>query len=63
MTASGRFLPVIATNQAEHIGRTWPAGQMRKAGQVQCKRLVNSNAIDWSLAMQTSGQVECNYAI
>lgn len=29
-------------------------------GQIRCKQLVKSNANDWSAAVQTSGQVECN---
>lgn len=40
--ASGRSLPVVTT---------------ACAGQVECKRLVSTNAIDWSVTMQMGGQV------
>ena len=45
LTASGRFLPVVTT---------------ACAGQVECKRLVSTNAIDCSVTMQMGGLV---YAI
>jgi hypothetical protein len=32
-------------------------------GQIECKRLVEcNNANEWSVPMQTGGQVECNFA-
>ncbi|MNE03817.1 hypothetical protein D3C80_963300 [compost metagenome] len=43
MTAFGRSLPVVTT---------------ACAGQVECKRLVKSNANGWSPAMQTGGQFD-----
>ena len=42
MTASGRSPPVVTT---------------AFAGQVECKRLISTNAIDWSVTMQMGGQV------
>ena len=30
--------------------------------QVECKRLVKCNANEWSVPMQSGGQVECNFA-
>ena len=35
----------------------------RFTGQILCKRLVKSNAIGWSVAIQTGGRVECNSPI
>jgi hypothetical protein len=31
-------------------------------GQIECKRLVKCNANEWSVPMQSGGQVECNFA-
>ena len=31
-------------------------------GLIECKRLVKCNANEWSVAMQSDGQVECNFA-
>lgn len=42
------------------LGRLQPVEGMQCAGQASCKGLVTSNANDWSVAMQTGGQVECN---
>jgi len=42
MSASGRPLPVFIT---------------ACAGQVECKRLISTAAIDWSVAMQKDGHV------
>jgi len=42
------------------MGRLQPVEGMQFAGQVSRKRLVTSNANDWSIAMQTGGQEECN---
>lgn len=39
------------------IGRSLPVVTTACAGQVECKRLVSTNAIDWSVAMQMGGQV------
>jgi hypothetical protein len=47
LAAFGRFPPVVIT---------------ACAGQVECKRLVSTNAIDWSVAMQLGGQVRCHNA-
>jgi hypothetical protein len=49
-----------------HLGRPQLAdfcqsGATQSAGQIRCKRLVKSNANEWANAMQTGGQVECNY--
>ena len=38
------------------IGRSLPVVTIECAGQVECKRLVSTNAIDWSVAMQMGGQ-------
>ncbi|WP_165353258.1 MULTISPECIES: IS66 family insertion sequence element accessory protein TnpB [unclassified Pseudomonas] len=32
-------------------------------GLIECKRLVKCNANEWSVPMQSDGQVECNFAI
>ena len=32
-----------------------------RAGQIQCKKLCKPNANDWSVAMQTGGQVKCSF--
>jgi hypothetical protein len=42
------------------LGRLQPVEGMQCAGQVSCKGPVTSNANDWSVAMQTGGQVECS---
>ena len=42
MTADGRSLPVVAA---------------ACVGKVECNRLVATDAIDWSVAMQMGGQV------
>jgi len=42
MTVLGRFLPVVIR---------------ACAGQVECKRLVGWNAIDWSVVVQIGGQI------
>lgn len=39
------------------IGRSLPVVTTEWAGQVECKRLISTNAIDWSVAMQMGGQV------
>lgn len=39
------------------IGRSLPVVITAHAGQVECKRLVSTNAIDWPVAMQLGGQV------
>ena len=39
------------------IGRSLPVVTTACAGQVECKRLVSTNAIDWSVTMQMGGQV------
>ena len=31
-------------------------------GLIECKRLVKCNANEWSVQMQSGGQVECNFA-
>jgi hypothetical protein len=38
-------------------GRSLPVVTTACAGQVECKRLVSTDAIDWSVAMQMGGQV------
>lgn len=58
--------------QAAHY-RKWRCSSVRHAffgrgdsssiaGQVECKWVVSGNANKWSTAMQTGGQVECNFA-
>lgn len=42
LSAFGRFLTVVTTVYA---------------GQVECKRLVSTDAIDWAVVMQMGGQV------
>ncbi|MNJ41271.1 hypothetical protein D3C77_361900 [compost metagenome] len=39
------------------IGRSPPVVTTACAGQVECKRLISTNAIDWSVTMQMGGQV------
>lgn len=41
---------------------TQPVEDTQRAGQILCERLVKSNEVDWSAAMQLGGQVECKYA-
>jgi hypothetical protein len=38
-------------------GRSLPIDTTACAGQVECKRLVSTNTIDWLVAMQMTGQV------
>ena len=54
MSDEDRSLPMSA------FGRLLPVINLSCAGQVECKRLVSTNAIHWSVAMQKGGQVECN---
>lgn len=42
------------------LGRLLSVKDTKYAGQIQFKRLVRSNASDWSAALQTGGQMECN---
>lgn len=52
--AMGSSQPIIFTKRAvesDAIG-----------GLIECKRLVKCNAIEWSVPMQSDGQVECNFA-
>ncbi|MNL36143.1 hypothetical protein D3C87_1582120 [compost metagenome] len=39
------------------IGRSPPLVTRASVGQVECKRLISTNAIDWSVTMQMGGQV------
>ena len=39
------------------MGRSLPVVTTACAGQIECKRLVSTDAIDWSVAMQMGGQV------
>ena len=39
------------------IGRSLPVVTTAYTSQVECKRLVSTNAIDWSVVMQMNGQV------
>ena len=39
------------------IARSLPVVTTACAGQVECKQLVSTNAIDWSVTMQMGGQV------
>lgn len=43
-------LPTVAS------GRSLSVVTMACAGQVECKQLVSTDAIDWSVAMQMGGQ-------
>jgi len=40
------------------MGRSLPIVTTACAGQVECKRLVSTDANGWSVAMQMSGQVK-----
>jgi hypothetical protein len=42
---------------ANRFGQSLPVVTKTCAGQVECKRLVRTGAIDWSVAMQSGGQV------
>jgi hypothetical protein len=59
-----QFLTTESTDfcrwQATAMVRLLPGEDPQRAGQVRCKRLVRSNANDWSVLMQTGSQVECN---
>ena len=39
------------------MGRSLSVVTTARAGQAECKRLVSTDAIDWSVAMQMGGQV------
>lgn len=39
------------------LGHSLSVVNMARAGQIECKRLVSTDAIDWPVAMQMGGQV------
>ena len=45
------------TDFFNRIGRSPPVVTTACAGQIECKRLISTNAIDWSVTMHMGGQV------